>query len=92
MELLGGPHFATWGLTCGFFAWPIGGDHDARPLVKVYSRREVRKLFSLFKDVRVDIEQLPRPELRFLSPVVSESMLGRLRKRIGWNVIVTASK
>ena len=67
-------------------------DHDARPLVKVYSRREARKLFRLFKDVRVDVEQLTRPELRFLSPVVSESMLARLRKRIGWNVIITATK
>jgi ubiquinone/menaquinone biosynthesis C-methylase UbiE len=67
-------------------------DHNARPLVKVYSRREARKLFCLFKGVRVDVEQLPRPDLRFLSPVVSESMLDRLRKRIGWNVIITATK
>ena len=67
-------------------------DHDARPLVKVYSRREARKLFRLFKDVKVDVEQLPRADLRFLSPVVSESMLDRLRRRIGWNVIITATK
>ena len=67
-------------------------DHDARPLVKVYSRREARALFSSFKDVKVDVEQLTRAELRFLSPLVSESLLDRLRKRIGWNVIITASK
>ena len=67
-------------------------DHGARPLVKVYSRKEARELFSLFKDVTVDVEQLMRVELRFLSPLVSESMLDRLRKRIGWNVIVTAVK
>jgi ubiquinone/menaquinone biosynthesis C-methylase UbiE len=67
-------------------------DHDARPLVKVYSRKEARKLFSLFKDVRVDVEQLRRAELRFLSPLVSEERLDRLRKRIGWNVIITAHK
>lgn len=67
-------------------------DHEARPLVKVYSRREARKLFRLFKDVKVDVEQLTRAELRFLSPVVSESMLDRLRKRIGWNAIITATK
>jgi ubiquinone/menaquinone biosynthesis C-methylase UbiE len=66
--------------------------HDARPLVKVYSRKEARDLFSLFKDVRIDVEQLLRAELRFLSPLVSEAMLERLRKRIGWNVIVTAVK
>src|ERR1044071_7729688 len=49
-------------------------DHDARPLVKVYSRREARELFSQFSDVRVDVEQLTREELRFLSPLVSETM------------------
>lgn len=67
-------------------------DHDARPLVKVYSRNEARELFSLFKDVKVEVEQLTRAELRFLSPLVSESMFARLRKRIGWNVIITAIK
>jgi SAM-dependent methyltransferase len=67
-------------------------DHGARPLVKVYSKREARALFRLFKDVKVDVEQLTRSELRFLSPVVSESMLDRLRRRIGWNVIITATK
>ena len=67
-------------------------DHGATPLVKVYSRRQARALFSLFKDVVVEVEQLTRAELRFLSPLVSESMLDKLRRRIGWNVIVTAIK
>ena len=67
-------------------------DHGARPLVKVYSRKEARELFSLFKSVTIEVEQLTRAELRFLSRLVSESMLDRLRKRIGWNVIVTAVK
>ena len=66
--------------------------HDARPLVKVYSRKEARELFSLFKSVSVEVEQLTRAELRFLSSLVSESTLDRLRKWIGWNVIVTAVK
>jgi len=67
-------------------------EHDARPLVKVYSRKHTRELFKLFKDVRVEVEQLTRAELRVLSAVVSESLLDRLRRRIGWNVIVTAVK
>jgi len=67
-------------------------DHEARPLVKVYSRKQARALFSLFKDVKVEVEQLTRDELRFLSAFISEKMLDRLRKRIGWNVIVTAVK
>jgi ubiquinone/menaquinone biosynthesis C-methylase UbiE len=67
-------------------------DHGGTPLVKVYSRKQARALFSLFKDVSVEVEQLTRAELRFLSSLVSESMLDKLRKRIGWNVIVTAIK
>jgi len=67
-------------------------DHDARPLVKVYSRKQVRELFKMFKDVRVEVEQLMRTELRFLSPLVSNSMFDRLCKSIGWNVIITAKK
>jgi ubiquinone/menaquinone biosynthesis C-methylase UbiE len=67
-------------------------EHGATPLVKVYSRKQARALFSLFKDVEVDVEQLRRAELRFLSPLVSESMLDALRRRIGWNVIITAIK
>jgi len=67
-------------------------DHDARPLVKVYSRKQMRKLFEMFNDVRVDVEQLTRDELRFLSPLVSEPVFAKLRKKIGWNVIVTAKK
>lgn len=67
-------------------------DHGARPLVKVYSRKQMRTLFSMFSEVVIDVEQLTRAELRFLSPLISESLFERLRKRIGWNVIVTATK
>lgn len=67
-------------------------DHDARPLVKVYSRKQVRELFKMFKEVRVEVEQLMRAELRFLSPLVSDSMFDRLCQSIGWNVIITAKK
>lgn len=67
-------------------------DHDARPLVKVYSRAQTHALFSMFREVVIDVEQLTRAELRFLSPLVSETMFERLRKRVGWNVIVTATK
>jgi ubiquinone/menaquinone biosynthesis C-methylase UbiE len=67
-------------------------DHEARPLVKVYSRGQARELFNLFKSVKVEVEQLTRDELRFLSPLVSESILDRLRRRIGWNVVITAIK
>jgi SAM-dependent methyltransferase len=67
-------------------------DHGARPLVKVYSRKEARALFGHFREVAVDVEQLTREELRFFSPLVSESGLEKLGRRIGWNVIITAKK
>jgi ubiquinone/menaquinone biosynthesis C-methylase UbiE len=67
-------------------------EHEARPLVKVYSRKQARALFSLFEDVKVEIEQLTRNELRFLSRVVSDSLFNRLQRRLGWNVIITAMK
>jgi ubiquinone/menaquinone biosynthesis C-methylase UbiE len=67
-------------------------EHEARPLVKVYSRKQARALFSLFEDVKVEIEQLTRDELRFLSRVIPDSFFNRLQRRLGWNVIVTAKK
>jgi len=67
-------------------------DHDARPLVKVYSRKEARKLFAGFGEVKVEVEQLTREELRFLSPLVSQKMFAKLSTRVGWNVVVTAIK
>jgi SAM-dependent methyltransferase len=67
-------------------------EHDARPLVKVYSRKETQELFSMFEEVDIQVEQLSRAELRFLSPLVSDGLYQRLQNRIGWNVIATARK
>jgi len=62
------------------------------PLVKVYSRREARKLFSMFKEVKVQVEQLTRPEFYFLGRIIPEGIFRRLRRSIGWNVIISARK
>ena len=67
-------------------------EHEATPLVKVYTRKQARSLFSMFTDVKVEVEQLLREELRFLSPLISENLFRHLQKRIGWNVIITAVK
>jgi SAM-dependent methyltransferase len=72
--------------------WVEYSEHGGRPLVKVYSRKESRKLFEMFTDVKIEVEQLTRPELRFLSRFVSENFFQRLRRSIGWNVIITATK
>lgn len=67
-------------------------EHEARPLVKVYSRKEARELFNDFTDVQIAVEQLTRAELRFLSPLISNRLFSQLCKAVGWNVIITARK
>ena|SRR5580765_6603377 len=63
-----------------------------RPLVKVYSRRQARKLFAMFRDVKVSVEQLTRAELLFLGRLIPDSLFRRLRRSAGWNVIISARK
>jgi len=63
-----------------------------RPLVKVYSRGQARRLFSMFREVKIQVEQLTRPELYFLGRFIPERMFRQLRRSVGWNVIVSARK
>ena len=63
-----------------------------RPLVKVYSRREARELFSMFREVKVQVEQLIGSELYLLGRLIPEQMFRRLQRSIGWNVIISARK
>lgn len=67
-------------------------DGGGRPLVKVYSRSETRSLFSMFRDVKVDVEQLTRPEIYLIGKFIPESAFRAMRRSIGWNIIVTAVK
>jgi len=63
-----------------------------RPLVKVFSRSEARKLFSMFRDVSVEVEQLTRPELYVFGRIIPEGMFRFLRQTVGGNVIISARK
>src|SRR5262249_38125649 len=63
-----------------------------RPLVKAYSRREVRKLFSRFSQVNVATEQLVRSEFYFLGGLVPEKVFRYLHRTLGWNLIISAWK
>jgi len=67
-------------------------ESGGRPLVKAYSRREARKLFSMFSEVRVEVDQLTRPEVYFIGKYIPESLFRLMRRTIGWNVIITARK
>jgi 2-polyprenyl-3-methyl-5-hydroxy-6-metoxy-1,4-benzoquinol methylase len=63
-----------------------------RPLVKTYTRREARELFSMFRDVKVQVDQLTRAEFYFLGRVIPESLLRSMGRSLGWNVIISAQK
>jgi hypothetical protein len=63
-----------------------------RPLVKVYSRGEARKLFSMFREVKVQVDQLTRAELYFFDKLASGKVFRALRRGIGGNVIISARK
>ncbi|PYT05583.1 MAG: hypothetical protein DMF60_11490, partial [Acidobacteria bacterium] len=67
-------------------------ESGGRPLVKVYSCREARQLFSMFREVKIQVEQLTRSELYFLGRVIPEKIFQGLRRSVGWNVIITARK
>jgi hypothetical protein len=61
----------------------------ARPLVKVYTRGELRKLFNAFDDVSILQRQLVREEI----PLLLRWMPIRLLERVaGWNLVVKARK
>jgi SAM-dependent methyltransferase len=67
-------------------------ESGGRPLVKVYSRRQARKLFSIFSEVKIQVEQLTRAELFILGRIIPEGLFRSLRRSFGGNVIISARK
>ena len=65
---------------------------EGRPLVKVYSRRQARELFSMFTEVKTEVRQLTKGDFYFLGRLIPQSVLNMLGRRIGWNVIISARK
>lgn len=63
-----------------------------RPLVKVYSRRQARELFSMFRQVKTQVRQLTRSDFYFLGRLVPQSFVNVLGRGVGWNVIISARK
>lgn len=72
--------------------WVEYSEHGGRPLVKVYTRRQARKLFKDFREIKIQIEQLLRAELPVVGSFIPEGMFRAMRKRVGWNLIVSALK
>jgi len=62
--------------------------NDARPLVKVYTRQRLRRLFHRFDHVSIVQRQIQRAEL----PRVLRPLQFAVERVAGWNLIVKASK
>jgi ubiquinone/menaquinone biosynthesis C-methylase UbiE len=67
-------------------------ESGGRPLVKVYSKGEVRRMFSMFREVKLEIDQLTRPEVYFVGKYIPDAVFNLMRRTIGWNVIITATR
>ena len=65
---------------------------DGRPLVKAYTRNEVRKMFSMFSECNVEVNQLTRQELGALGRAMPENIFQWLARNFGWNLLITAKK
>jgi glycosyltransferase involved in cell wall biosynthesis/ubiquinone/menaquinone biosynthesis C-methylase UbiE len=63
--------------------------NDAKPLVKVYSARRLRALFSAFRDITILKRQLTAPELPDGLRWMPLDLAGKL---MGWNLIIKARK
>lgn len=81
-------------LEANSIGWIMSGSveltsHDSRPLVKVYSERRLRKMFSSFERVSVHKRQLISEEVPRALKWAPLDMLGRM---MGWNLIIKAHK
>jgi hypothetical protein len=68
---------------------------NVNPLTKVYSKREVRKMFKRFQTIDMELHYLwPGhfgPASRLL-PLVPERVKRNLHRILGWNLIIKAKK
>ena len=68
----------------------VGEETDL--LVKVYNRSQARRLFKTFSTIEFEVDQMIRAEFYALGQMMPESIFNALRKRFGWNLIITARK
>ena len=75
--------------------WDSQTETNICPLTKVYSKREARKMFAQFHDIRMELHYLWPGHfgpLRRLLMFVPETGKRQLHKLFGWNLIIKASK
>lgn len=64
-------------------------ENDARPLVKVYTRPRLRKLFTRFRRISIVQRQMVAAEVPQFLSWIPLPLLGKL---MGWNLIIKAHK
>src|SRR5205823_3425622 len=64
-------------------------EHGSKPLVKVYTAKRLRQMFSDFEGIRIYKRQLMREELPKGLKWIRLGLAGRL---FGWNLIIKARK
>lgn len=75
--------------------WDSQTETSTNPLTKVYSKREAKKMFRRFRNPEMELHYLWRGHfgpLRRLLPLVPDSVLRNLHRRLGWNLIIQAEK
>ena len=68
---------------------------DALPLVKVYSRRDMRRLFRRFRSVDTEVHHLEPSHFSYLAPLIRKlpgSWMRRAAGSMGWYVFAKATK
>jgi ubiquinone/menaquinone biosynthesis C-methylase UbiE len=64
----------------------------ARPLVKVYTKKQVRKMFKDFSQIQIKICQLTQGDFPYIGKFIPVSILNFLSKFIGWNIFIRGVK
>jgi len=65
---------------------------DACPIVKVYSRRKLRRMLREFTATELDCRHLATSHFGNLAPFVSEESARKLENRYGWYLIAKCTK
>lgn len=65
---------------------------DARPLVKLYSRKEFQNLLHQFSKIEIDCFHLDKTHFSFLQRFVPNSLIKQWENKYGWYLVAKARK
>ena len=65
---------------------------DACPLVKMYSRKGLRNMLNSFTDVRIESKHITRSHFWRFKMFLSERVISKLEKNLGWFLIAECIK